>query len=95
MYLKKVYICNIKKLKMEKTITMSFKEYEDFLKEKKQLEEKKIKLTIITFGLYQNYRHIIEYTDRDEVIEMLNEQLKHALQQNEILKNKGFFSKLF
>jgi DNA polymerase III sliding clamp (beta) subunit (PCNA family) len=80
---------------MVKTITMSIEDYNDFLEEKKQIELRKIKLTIITNGTYQNYRHIIEYADRDEVIEMLNEQLKHALQQNEILKNKGFFSKLF
>jgi hypothetical protein len=80
---------------MKKTITMSLEDYNDFLEEKKQIEEKKIKLTIITNGAYQNYRHIIEYADRDEVIEMLNEQLKQALQQNENLKNKGFFSKLF
>ena len=80
---------------MEKTITMSLKDYEDFLEEKKQLEEKKIKLTILTFGVCQNYKYTIEYTDKDEVIEMLHQQLKQALQQNEILKNKGFFSKLF
>ena len=81
---------------MEKTITMKLSDYESFIKEKKELEEKKIKhLTLDYNGYVGFYKEYIEYLSENETIEDLTLKIKALENDIEKLKNRSFFDRLF
>lgn len=80
---------------MEKTITMSLKEYESFIEQKKQLENNMIQITTITGSIYFNELERVNYISKDSFIENLKIKIKLLEDENLKLKNKKSFFNIF